>query len=254
MLLRRVFLSVLLVFFAFPLSATLMLEEFTAASMPAGWSQSADTGYAIAFPGGNVVFSRAAGIGTGFARLTYGSTVSGDFLAAAVVEPGFTLVNGGIMALVGNVGGEFFDAYLRDSFGSTQAAAYNSYNSDNPWTPWSYPEGTLIIFRAGNTIQAGVMGAIPMPGGIPDLSGFTPLGVWTGDQYLGTLSLQLSFGHDAGDSGAEQASVDLFALGTPPYTEFIPPGGAAAIPEPATAGLLGAGLAVLLLKRRRRSS
>jgi hypothetical protein len=242
----------LLICTAVPLSATLVTEGFDASSMPDGWSLTTNAGYSALFPGGEVSFGRSGEAGSGFARLTYTSPVSGDFIAAAVIEPDFLLVNGGIMALVGYVGGEFFDAYLRNSLGSIQISAYNSDMSDNPWATWSSAGvSTLIILRDGNTIQAGVMGELAAPGGVVDLSGFVPLGSWTGDQYLGNLTLQLSFGHDGGDGGAEHASLDLFALATPPYDEVTPPGGTP-VPEPVTASLAAVGLSALLVARRRR--
>jgi MYXO-CTERM domain-containing protein len=227
------------------------LEEFTAPAMPSGWSTTTDTGYAVNFPGGAAVFSRSPGAGNGFARLTYGTALGADFFALAVVPTGYTLVDGSSMALVTYVGGGFVDIYLRNSGGSIQAAAYNSLTSDNPWTPWG-GDAILVLFRAGDNIQAGIMASIPLVGGVPDFSGFSPLASWSGSQYLGNVAFELSFGQSVGPAGAEAAGVDVFALATTPYApDFIPPGGPE-IPEPATAGLAAAGLLILLLVRRRR--
>jgi MYXO-CTERM domain-containing protein len=250
----RFLVPVLLACSALPLRATIItLEEFTAASMPAGWSTSIDTGYGISFPGGDAVFSRSPGAADGFARLTFNSTVSGDFFAVAVVPGGdYSLVNGGSIALAALWSGtsDFFDAYIRNDGGNIQQAAFNSLTLDNPWSTWA-SDAVLILLRTGNNIQAGIMSGIPLTGGVADFSTFSPLGNWTGNQYLGDVTLFLSFGVSGGASGASAAGVDIFALAVPPYTEFIPPGGAE-IPEPVTAGLAAAGLLVLLLMRRRR--
>lgn len=222
--------------------------------MPAGWTASTDTGYSISFVDGHAVFSRNGSAGTGFARLTYNTSVGGDFLSVTVIPGDYSLPDGGSMALVAYVGGGFFDAYVRNSGGSIQGASYTSLSDppgNNPWTPWS-GDAVLVIFRAGDTVQAGIMPGIPFVGPTPDLSGFVPLGSWTGDQYLGNATFELSFGQETGPTGTASARADIFVLVTPPYApDLIPPPGAEAVPEPATVGLVAAGLAALLWTRRR---
>jgi hypothetical protein len=238
-----------------PLRATLLtFEDFTAPVLPVGWTTSVPSGYSISFPGGAAAFSRSSGAGDGFAQLSYGTTVSGDFFAVAVVPNTYALVNGGSMALAASWSGSgsFLDAYVRQDNGSTQAAAFNSRTAENPWASWT-GDAVLVVFRTGNNIQAGVMSGVPQTGGLPDFSSFSPLGSWTGSAYLGDVNLFLSFGVNGGSSGAAAASVDIFALAVPPYAELIPPGGSD-IPEPATTALTALGLAGLLLIGRKRGS
>ena len=94
------------------------------------------------------------------------------------------------------------------------------------------------------------MSGVPQTGGVADFSTFSPHGSWTGNEYLGDMTLFLSFGVTGRASGAVSAGVDLFVAAVPPY-EFITPGGGTQIPEPLTGGLAAAGLSALLWLRRR---
>ncbi|MFB3779225.1 MAG: PEP-CTERM sorting domain-containing protein [Bryobacteraceae bacterium] len=255
---RRVYLvPLLLACVCLPLSATIItFEDFTSAGVPSGdWSTSISSGYGISIPGtGVAVFSRSASAPGGTASLTYTPIVSGDFLAVGVVDS-YSLVNGTSMVLEAHWSGgsDLFTAAINQAGGVVRQMAGNSLTAEFPSAPFSSPNAVLVLYRTGNNIRAGVMGDLPVSGGVPDFSGLVPLGNWTGDQYLGDMYLSLSFG-SFGAAGDASASVDIFALATPPYAPDIIPPAAGEIPEPATAVLLGGGMAVILLLRRRRAA
>jgi len=238
-----------------PLHATIIsLEDFNAVGVPPGWSTSVTTGFAVSIPGtGDAIFTKAPGTPDGYGRLTYNTVVSGDFLAVGVVSQ-YSLVNNSMIQLAANWSGgaDHFTALLVRGAGQLQQRVGNTLTMEFLSAPWSSPNAILLLFRAGNNIQAGVMSDIPLTSGVPDFSGFSPLGSWTGDQYLGDVTLYLSLGTFAGATGAPNAGIDTFALVVPPYApDIIPP---AAIPEPVTAGLAAAGLAAFLLLRRQRQA
>ena len=164
---------------ASPLTAGLIVfEEFDSAPPSPPWTSATSAGYSIIY-GGEAVF---AGSGNGSARLTYSVPVAGDFLAGAVVIPGWNLAHGGALGLAAFwEDSNFFDIYLRNIQGNNELAAYNSRTGQNPWQPWS-GEATLLLVRSGNSIYAGAMSDVPSINGTPDLSGFLPLAsdLWFG--------------------------------------------------------------------------
>lgn len=236
---------------ASPLTAGLIVfEEFDSAPPSPPWTSATSAGYSIIY-GGEAVF---AGSGNGSARLTYSVPVAGDFLAGAVVIPGWNLAHGGALGLAAFwEDSNFFDIYLRNIQGNNELAAYNSRTGQNPWQPWS-GEATLLLVRSGNSIYAGAMSDVPSINGTPDLSGFLPLASWTGDQYLGPLTLQLFLMQDQGTPGAQTGSYDVFALAVPPYyPDVYPPDFLeGVIPEPGAMSLVGIGLLGLMVGGYRR--
>lgn len=215
----------------FPLSASAQtyMETFDGPGAPSHLTPSATAGFAINYTGGRAVLSKAAGIGNGSAALGVDFPITGDFSIS--VQTFFDNVNGageaGLGVNFGSIG--FVDIF---SIGPTLIDA----NIAVPGVPGfgdtqvnhSATSVTFQIKREGTTVSLF----------LDTGSGLTFRRGATSPLLTGPVTAYIFLAQERGNTSAHQVSFDNF---------YVNP-----VPEPATYGLLLAGLGCIVAATRQK--
>jgi hypothetical protein len=218
----------------------IMFEEFKNDVDPSNLTLYADPGFSASHPAGWEVFTKAAGTGDGFMRLVTDFWVSGDFTAVTVAKR-VNLPTGGRLGLAlyytapPVFTGNFADVYFA---GPGQIYAW-VHPFTNNWVNDSGSEVWFQIRRVGATVYD-EYGVETIPHGGYYSVVFNPLASWTDPSLTAPVRVALFMAQEEGYTTAQEGQFDVFVIGTPD-----------GVPEPATFGLLGAGLLGLVCLRRR---